>query len=109
MSGRPRFCAQGTKTNRKRKSITVTPRFIADLPIVFWMPDADWPCVERLWIRDESRIYGGGRNSAIYRGSANRLRMQGADLPCVERLRRLSHVVTCETASLHNMMPGHPD
>jgi hypothetical protein len=37
------------------------------------MPDAAWPCVERLWIRDESRIYGGGRNSAIHRGSANYL------------------------------------
>ena len=25
-----------------------------------WMPDANRPCVERLWIRDKSRIHGGG-------------------------------------------------
>ena len=51
------------------------------------MPDADRPCVERLRIRDKSRIYGGVRKSAIHRGSANRLRMPDADRPCVERLR----------------------
>jgi hypothetical protein len=51
-----------------------------------WMPDANRPCVERLWIRDKSRIYGDGRKSAIHRGSANRLRMPDAYRPCVEWL-----------------------
>ena len=76
------------------------------------MPDVDWPCVERLRIRDESRIYGGGRNSAIYRGSANRLRMPDVDWPCVERLwiRDESRIYGgARKSAMHNMMPGHSD
>ncbi len=76
------------------------------------MPDADWLCVERLWIRDESRIYGGGRNSAIHRGSANRLRMPDANRLCVERLwiRDESRIYGgARKSAMHNMMPGHSD
>ncbi len=74
MSGRSRFlCARNEdepeeKINNRKSAIY---RGSANR---LRMPDANRLCVERLWIRDESRIYGGARKSAM-----------------------------------HNMMPGHSD